>query len=253
MSFLGGTPLAPNDLDWPMIHNREGLLEPLTFMGQIYLGALPDGPARRLLPEQGYVYFFAPMSGNFDRSADHFVVRYVAAKAGKDWGASHNPGTLEPIDGVDNARYQNAWLNWHDNPERLYPRSYPRVEIELGWIDDGGEVRDDDPDAADGFPWEVARQRRRAQLVGFHGAPVPYDPVLSASGKPADRLWIPFDGFPANGRAAELLMGFVRTHVKEETRAIQAGRRPARRSARKKRGGCRRCSTDTRSSNAVIR
>src|SRR5437773_1295896 len=110
MSFFGGVPLAPDDLDWPMIHNREGLLEPLTFMGQIDLGALPDGPVRSLLPAQGYLYFFAPMSGNFDLSANHFVVRHVAAKAGKDWGPQHNPGFLQPIDGAENARYRYPWL-----------------------------------------------------------------------------------------------------------------------------------------------
>src|SRR5262249_25274264 len=68
MSFLGGVPLAPGggDFQHPMIHNREGLLEPLTFMGQIDLSVLPDGPGRSLLPSIGYLYFFAPMSGAFD-------------------------------------------------------------------------------------------------------------------------------------------------------------------------------------------
>ena len=222
MSFLGGVPLAPDDLDWPMIHNREGLLEPLTFMGQIELRSLPEGAARALLPDRGCLYFFAPMSGNFDGSANHFVVRYVAKNAGAKWGPQHNPGFLQPIDGVENARYFHGWLNWRDQPDKFYPRSYPRVEIELGWVSDGGEVEEGDADAKGGFPWEVAAARRRAALVAFHGAPVPYDPLLSAHDKPIDRLWVPFAGFPNNRRAAEIVVGFVRTYLKEEEEALKA-------------------------------
>ena len=142
MSFFGGVPLAPDDLDWPMIHNRKGLLELLTFMGQVNLGALPDGPARSLLPAHGYLYFFAPMSGNFDGDASHFVVPYVEGKARKDWGPQHNPGFLEPIDGAENARYRYPWLTWHDQPDKVYPHFYPRIEIELGWLEDVAEVEE---------------------------------------------------------------------------------------------------------------
>src|SRR5262249_11777333 len=73
----------------------------------------------------------------------------------------------------------------------------------------------------DGFPWEVARARRRRQVVDFHGAPVASDPILSWYGKPLDRLWIPFDGFPTNRRTAEILLGFVKSYVKEETSVIK--------------------------------
>ncbi|PBC11632.1 DUF1963 domain-containing protein [Mesorhizobium sp. WSM3859] len=222
MSFFGSVPLAPDDLDWPMIHNRKGLLEPLTFMGQVDLGALPDGPARSLLPAHGYLYFFAPMSGNFDGDASHFVVRYVEGKARKDWGPQHNPGFLEPIDGAENARYRYPWLTWHDKPEKVYPRFYPRIEIELGWLEDVAEVEEGDPDAGDGFPWEVAKQRRRQQLVAFHGAPVSWNDALSAHAKPTDRLWIPFEGFPTNRRTADVLLGYLKSYIKEETIGIKA-------------------------------
>jgi hypothetical protein len=219
-SFLGGLPLAPDDFDYPMIHNRAGLLEPLTFMAQIDLGALPEGAARSLLPAQGYLYFFAPMSGGFDATANHFVVRFVPGKATKRWGPQWT-GILQPVGGAE-ARYRFPWLNWYDQPEKVYPTSYPRTEITLGWIDDGGEVADGDPDGANGFPWEVAEQRRRARLLEFHGAPVTYDPVLSPAGKPTDRLWIPFDGFPTNRRAAAVVLGFLKSRLKEEREAIAA-------------------------------
>jgi hypothetical protein len=220
MSFLGGVPLAPGngELDYPMIHNRKGLLEPLTFMGQIDLSALPDGPGRGLLPEIGYLYFFAPMSRTFDKSAMHFCVRYVPRKVSKSWGPQECPLELF-IEEPDELAHRFPWMNWREKP--YSPRAYPRIEIELGWLDDSGEVEEGDPDAADGFPWEVAAQRRRAQLVAFHGAPVAYDPVLSSNGKPVDRLWVPYEGFPANRHALEILLGFLKTYVKEEKQAIQ--------------------------------
>jgi len=220
MSFLGGVPLGPNDLDYPMIHNRAGLLEPLTFMGQIDLGALPDGPARDLLPDVGYLYFFAPMSGNFDASALHYAVRYVAKKASRNWGPQ-SIGILPPLEGA-NAKALFPWLGWHDRPEQSYPRAYPRIEIELGWVGDGGEVDAADADAASGFPWDVGEQRRRAALAAFHGPARRHDPLLSSAGKPTDSLWIPFAGFPTNRIAVEILLGFLRTWLKEETDAIQA-------------------------------
>lgn len=222
MSFLGGVPLGPDSLDYPMVHNRQGLLEPLTFMGQIDLSTLPDGGGRALLPKQGYLYFFAPMSWNFDETAYHFGVRYVADKVSKSWGPQEPVGMLSPIEGVENARYLFSWMNWQDRPEKAYPRFFLRIEIELGWVDDGGEVEDGDPDAAHGFPWDVAVERYRASLMAFHGAPIPYDPVLSPHDKPTDRLWIPFEGFPTNRRAAEIVLGFLKTYLKEEMTAIEA-------------------------------
>jgi uncharacterized protein YwqG len=221
MSFLGGSPLAPEDFDYPMIHNREGLLEPLTFMAQIDLASLPEGAARILLPNDGYLYFFAPMSSNFGADANHFVVRYVPGKVKKNWGPQWI-GIPRPAGSRENGRSRFPWMNWHDKPEKYYPRSYPRIEIVLGWIGDVGEVEEGDPDATDGFPWDVAEQRRRAQLIAFHGEPVVYDPILSPAGKPVDKLWIPFEGFPTNKRAGEILLGFLKTYLKEEVDAIHA-------------------------------
>lgn len=221
MSFFGGTPLAPpgEELDYPMIHNREGLLEPLTFMGQIDLSALPDGPARSLLPDIGYLYFFAPMSRAFDRSAMHFCVRYVPRKVGKDWGPLGDM-LRTSIDEPANLPYLFPWLNWLEKPG--YPRAFPRVEIELGWIDDTREVEEGDPDAANGFPWDVAAQRIRAQLVAFHGVPAVYDPVLSWRSRPVDRLWVPYEGFPSNRHAVDILTGFLKSYIKKEKAAQRA-------------------------------
>jgi len=50
MSYFGGLPIVPDDFDdWPTIHNRDGLLERLTFMAQVDCADLPAGPARDFL------------------------------------------------------------------------------------------------------------------------------------------------------------------------------------------------------------
>ncbi len=78
-------------------------------------------------------------------------------------------------------------MNWRDDPKRFHPRGYPRTEVELGWIGDG----------------EV------------HGQPGD-DGLLAPHGRPAHEAWTPFEGFPSNRRAAEVLVGYVKTWLKEE-------------------------------------
>src|SRR3954454_20918982 len=50
LSFLGGSPMAPSDFEWPMAHNAEGLLEWLPFVGQIDCSKLPEREYSSLLP-----------------------------------------------------------------------------------------------------------------------------------------------------------------------------------------------------------
>ena len=76
MSYFGKLPIVPDDFDWPTLHNRQGLLERLNFMAQIDCSDLPRGPGRDLLPDKGYLYFFAPLSGTFGPDAMKFVTRY---------------------------------------------------------------------------------------------------------------------------------------------------------------------------------
>ena len=76
MSYFGGMPIVPESFDWPWLHNRKGLLERLNFMAQVDCSDLPDGPARHLFPDKGFLYFFAPMSDSFGPDAMHFVTRY---------------------------------------------------------------------------------------------------------------------------------------------------------------------------------
>ena len=218
MSFLGGDPLAPDNLDWPTVHNREGLLEPLTFMAQIDCNSLPEGPLRALLPSDGFLYFFAPMSGAHDATAWHFMCRSVAGKAKASWGPQHS-GFLEPIGGKDEAKYRTSWMNWRARPE--YPTSYPRVEVELGWIAETPEEAEDEAEAGGGFPWELAVKQRRERLAEFHGGPLEHDALLSAYQKPTDSLWIPYPGFPANWHAVEVVLGYLKVYVEQEKAEIE--------------------------------
>ena len=100
MSYFGGLPIVPDEFDWPTVHNREGLLERLNFMAQIDCSDLPPGPGRDLLPEKGYLYFFAPMSDTFGADAMHFVTRYEPRQATQKWAPLDMPFTAR-IQGSD--------------------------------------------------------------------------------------------------------------------------------------------------------
>lgn len=217
MSFLGGDPLGPDDLDVPMVIGTKGLIEALTFVAQIDLNTLPDGPARRLLPKDGYLYFFAPMSDTLGPEAYRSVCRYVPGRVTSSWGPQPRLAAGPIMDPLD----KNPWLGWVANLERSAPRTYYRVEIELGWLAPAGEVEPGDSDAENGFPWEVVEQRRRDALTAFHGPPVENSSLLRPPpGGAGEELWIPFAGFPTNVRAAQVLGGFVKTWLKEEEAAI---------------------------------
>lgn len=219
-SFLGGKPLAPDNFDWPLVHNRKGLLEPLTFMGQVDCSKIPDGASRSILPTKGVLYFFAPMAGNHGDDARHFVVRYVPGAPGARWSEYDNTVLLPPVDGVEEARHRFKWMNWRPKADRFYPRYYPRVELELGWVEYGGKVQPDDPDAETGFPWQVAQARHGKSLIAFHGEPIDHDPLLGPRGKPTDTPWQPYEGFPSSWGAIEIVLGHLRVYLSEEQQAV---------------------------------
>lgn len=208
MSFLGGEPYTPAKFDYPMILNREGVLEALTFIGQIDCASIPEGDPRRLIPRDGYLYFFAPMSENFGPDAHRFVCRYVSGRAKGNWEPNAPLALLALAQGQ--ARWRWPW-------SQHVPSAYDRIEIEFCWITEYEEVEPDDPDAADGLPWEIVQRRRYAKLNDFYGASSTDRPSpLSPSGKPTDALWLPFDGFPGNQRAAEILLRFLHSRFQEE-------------------------------------
>ncbi|HSE76213.1 MAG TPA: DUF1963 domain-containing protein [Dongiaceae bacterium] len=219
-SFLGGKPLAPDNFDWPLVHNRKGLLEPLTFMGQVDCSKIPGGASRSILPNNGVLYFFAPMAGNHGDEARHFVVRYVPKSPGASWSEHDNTVLLPPVDGLEEARHRFKWMNWRPKADRFYPRYYPRVELELGWVEYGGKVQSDDPDAETGFPWQVAQARHGKSLIAFHGEPIDHDPLLGPRGKPTDTPWQPYEGFPSSWGAIEIVLGHLRVYLSEEQQAV---------------------------------
>ena len=208
MSYVGGLPIVPDDFDWPTLHNHKGLLERLNFMAQIDCADLPPGPERKLFPDHGYLYFFAPMSLTFGPDAMHFVVRYVPGRATQKWAPLDMPatGTIEPADPMD--------VIWRGRRTH-----YDRVEIEFGWIE---EPRDSEVAARadEGHPFEVADKIRLERLNAFYGPPVAPDPLLSASQAPKDRLWIPYEGFPVNWSSARILRKFIEAYHREETQDV---------------------------------
>ena len=208
MSYFGGLPIVPDEFEWPTLHNRQGLLERLTFVAQIDCSDLPPGPGRDLLPRKGYLYFFAPMSGTFGPDAMHFVTRYEPRQATQKWAPLDMPftGKMEPSDSMD--------VIWRGQRSH-----YDRVEIEFGWIE---EPTDDEVAARadEGHAFEVADRIRAEKLDAFYGPPVSPDPMLSAHHAPKDRLWTPYPGFPVNWHSARILRKFVEAYHREESEDV---------------------------------
>jgi hypothetical protein len=205
MSYFGGLPIVPEEFDWPTLHNRKGLLERLNFMAQIDLSDVPPGPGRQLLPDHGYLYFFAPMSDTFGPDAMHFVTRYESKRATQKWRPLDMPLTasIEPADPID--------VIWRG--KRTH---FDKVEIEFGWIEEPSDnevaVRADE-----GHAFEVAAKIRAEREDAFYGPPVAQAPLLSAHHAPKDALWIPYSGFPINWHSARIVRKFVEAYYREET------------------------------------
>ena len=208
MSYFGGLPIVPDEFDWPTVHNREGLLERLTFMAQIDLSDLPPGPARDLFPDRGYLYFFAPMSMTFGSDAMHFVTRYEPGPATQTWTPLDMPftGKIERDDALD--------VVWRGKQTH-----YDRVEVEFGWIEEPNDA-DVAARAAEGHAFAVADKIRAERLNAFFGPPLTSDSPLSAHRAPKDALWIPYAGFPINWRSMRILRKFVEAYHREEVQDV---------------------------------
>jgi uncharacterized protein YwqG len=209
MSYLGGLPIVPDDFeDWPTIHNRDGLLERLTFMAQVDCADLPAGPARDLFPAKGYLYFFAPMTDTFGPDAAHFVVRYEPRQATQKWEPLDMPftGKIAPDDSMD--------AIWRGKRTR-----YDRIEIEFGWIaepDDDEVARRSD----EGHAFKVAEKIRAERLDAFYGRPPAPSSLLSVYQAPKDALWMPYAGFPINWKTARIVRRFVEAYHREEAEDV---------------------------------
>jgi len=211
MSYLGGLPIVPDEFDWPTVHNREGLIERLNFMAQIDCSDLPPGPGRHLLPDKGFLYFFAPMSDTFGPDARHFVARYLPGPVRKSWEPVDMPATakIESDDPID--------LVWRGG-KRTH---YDRVEIDFGWIE---EPSDEEVAARsdEGHAFEVAQKIRSERLDAFFGPLAPSEAQIAAYKAPKDALWTPYPGFPANWRTAAILQKLIDSYRLEDTTDVLA-------------------------------
>jgi len=215
LSFLGGAPVIPPDgFDWPMVHNREGLLEALTFMAQIDCGDIPPGPSRGLLPDKGYLYFFAPMSLTFGPDAQHFVVRYLPGPARKTW----HPDTFLAVGKLANLSEEVALLRGTDT-------SYPRVEVEFGWLD---EPTDEEVDArrTEGLPHEVAQKIRSERALAFFGLKPESERRLTI--EPGGSAgWLLEEDFPTNRAMARTLRDRISAHSRKQREILTVRRESA--------------------------
>ena len=205
MSYFGGLPIIPDDdFDWPTVHGSKGVLERLNFMAQIDCSDLPPGPGRHLLPDKGYLYFFAPMSDTFGPNALHFVARYLPGPVRKNWHPVDMPATAQ-IEPADPAYGPLLGKRTH----------FDRFEIEFGWIEEPSEdevtARTDE-----GHAFEVAQKMRHERLDAFYGSPASSDTLLAAHHAPTDMPWIPYEGFPANWATARILAKFVQGYHRDD-------------------------------------
>lgn len=209
MSYFGGHPIVPTNFDWPTVHNRQGLLERLHFMAQIDCSDIPAGPGRDLLPDKGYLYFFAPLADSFEPDASHFVTRYAPGPAKAKW---------EPLEvGLIGAIQRNNEIEDVLFGKRSH---FDRVEVEFGWIDQPSDAEVADR-AHEGHLHDVAETIRTEKVEAFHGPPVAHDPMFSVYSAPHDSLWIPYPGFPANWKTARLLHTFLKCYISEERADIE--------------------------------
>lgn len=213
LSFFGGSPVIPTgdeEFDWPMVQNREGCLERLTFLAQIDCSKIPSGPARNLLPETGFLYFFAPMSLNFGFEAHHFVTRYLPGPAKRNW-KPHSFPFLGEIAGdfEDAALFRGCTV------------SYPKQPIEFDWIN---EATDEELEAraSEGLPYEVANIIAQERTEEFYG--VPQESAGALLGRPSglnDRSWLLEEDFPTTRAMVRRMRVRIRAHIIEQRNILK--------------------------------
>lgn len=213
LSFIGGAPVIPADgsFDWPMVHNREGLLERLNFMAQIDCADIPPGPARNLLPNSGYLYFFAPMSLEFGPDAQHFVTRYLPGPARKSW----QPDTYLAVGKIANLSDEVIAL-------RGTNCAYPKVEIELGWLEEPSDA-DVEARRAEGLPHEVAEKIRIERAEAFLGPKRINKRQLTVSGG-GNADWLLEEDFPTNRAMARTLRDRISSHCAAQYKMLDQQR-----------------------------
>ncbi|MGH6616581.1 DUF1963 domain-containing protein [Sphingomonas sp.] len=213
LSFLGGSPVVPTDdsFDWPMVHNREGLLERLNFMAQIDCSDIPSGPARNLLPNSGYLYFFAPMSLEFGPDAQHFVTRYLPGPARKSW----QPDTYLAVGKIANLSEDVIAL-------RGTNCAYPKVEIELGWLEEPSDA-DVEARRAEGLPHEVAAKIHIERADAFLGPKRFSERQLIVSGG-GNADWLLEEDFPTNRAMARTLRDRISSHCAAQNKILDQQR-----------------------------
>lgn len=213
LSFIGGSPVIPADgsFDWPMVHNRQGLLERLNFMAQIDCADIPPGPARNLLPDRGYLSFFAPMSLEFGPDAQHFVARYLPGPARKNW----QPDTFLAVGTIANLSDEVVAL-------RGTNCAYPKVEIALGWLEEPSDAAVE-ARRAEGLPHEVAEKIRAERAEAFLGSKRSSEHRLILSGG-GNADWLLEEDFPTNRAMARTLRERISSHCGAQNKTLDQQR-----------------------------
>lgn len=209
LSFIGGSPVIPTDgsFDWPMVHNCKGRLERLNFMAQIDCADIPLSPAKDLLPTSGYLYFFAPMSLEFGPDAQHFVTRYLPGPARKNW----QPDTYLSVGKIADLSDDVIAL-------RGTKCAYPKVEIELGWLEEPSDA-EIEARRMEGLPHEVAEKVRAERAEAFLGPKRRSERRLTIGGS-GSADWLLDEDFPTNRAMARTLRERIQRHCGAQAKIL---------------------------------
>jgi hypothetical protein len=119
LSFYGGAPVGPEDMDWPCAED-DG--KPLTFVMQWECSALAAQDATGLLPSDGALYLFSNFG--FGKSLEFRFIH--AGGDGRDWATLPEPSGLPPIFGKEDGAQSLLGPPHVPAERRDVPRLLPR-------------------------------------------------------------------------------------------------------------------------------
>jgi hypothetical protein len=197
LSFSGGLPIGPAELDWPRRSESESS-EPLHFVMQWDCAELAEVDPTGLLPREGILYLFCDLEWG-----DPLAFRFVhAAGDPRDWRALPMPADLGPVFGS-----QGAWSSPYVSPRvpaeeqdapRLLPR-WPFKPVSLPYpAPESGSEDEERP----GLFWsETSTKEPLLEAQNALGAPqLSFEP-----GRRHPPFARPFPGFPHDWAAVRIV------------------------------------------------
>lgn len=192
LSYLGGLPRLPPDAKWPTVPlaNGDAPLS-MSFVAQIDLSDVPDGPGRQLLPKSGTLYFFFDTQLSVQEEIWCKVLYHPSTSA--DFPERPAPGNMMRLGPWDEKK--RPWLA-DDDPHACiafkyalsFTRKFPDKCKEEYVRPDWGPTKSY-PTPEGGV--RVVRELEGVMLVGWPYAPIYYETlrrgILIVAGRSRER------------------------------------------------------------------